>query len=118
MRRIFGGKEFNAEIYGGKDGSDEYVIRIFRGSEECSEQFSNLANLVIVPSCMGFLYLRFIGEDAVMSGILDKRYFSEDNTDEIIEFLEEKFPKLKNAYFPYHIDFAELNGYDEYNGEY
>lgn len=113
MRRIFGGREFDAEIYGGKDG---YVIRIFRGFEE--KYSEPLSNLVIVPSCAGFLYLRFIGEDAVMSGLLDKRYFSENTVDEIILFLEEQFPGLRNAYFPYHIDFAEFTGYDEYNGEY
>lgn len=116
MRWILDGRAFDAEIYGGKDG---YVIRIFNGSnEEYSEQFSSLANLVIVPSCSGFLYLRFIGEDAVMSGILDKNYFSENMTADIIQFLEEQFPLLRGAYFPYHIDFAEFTDYDEYNGEY
>ena len=112
MRRILNGREFGIEIYGGSDG---YVIRLFHGSEEYSEP---LSNLVIVPSCAGFLYLRFIGEDAVMSGILDKRYFSENAVVEMIGFLEEKFPELRNAYFPYHIDLAEMTGYDEYNGEY
>lgn len=27
-------------------------------------------------------------------------------------------PKCRNVYFPYHIDFAAVTGYDEYNGEY
>lgn len=112
MRQILNGREFNAEIYDGKDG---YVIRLYCGSEEYS---GSLSNLVIVPSCAGFLYLRFIGDDAVMSGLLDKRYFSENTTDEIIRFLEDRFPGLRGAYFPYHIDFVELSGYDEYNGEY
>lgn len=116
MRWILGGRELDAEIYNSNGGNDGYVIRLFHGSEE--KYSEPLSDLVIVPSCAGFLYLRFIGDDAVMSGLLDKRYFSENTADEIIGFLEEKFPELHNTYFPYHIDFVELTGYDEYNGEY
>lgn len=117
MKVSFGGAEFDAEIFGGSDDcASGCVIRLFNSDEE--RCFEPLSDLVIVPSCVGFLYLRFIGADAVLSGILNSRCFSKDSAEDIISFLEERFPKLKDTFFPYHIDFAEFIGYDEYNGEY
>lgn len=55
--------------------------------------------------------MRRVGGDAVLSGILDARYFSKAMTEDIL-------PDCRNMYLPYHIDFASLSDYDEYNGEY
>lgn len=67
MKVFCGGMEFDAGIFGGNDErASGYVIRLFSGKEE--QHFKLLSNVVIVQSCAGFLYLRFIGGDAVLSG--------------------------------------------------
>ena len=53
-----------------------------------------------------------------MSGVLNEKYFAKNMTEDILCFLEDSLPQCRNVYFPYHIDFAAVTGYDEYNGEY
>lgn len=79
---------------------------------------SPLNDLVIVTPSYGYLLLQYIGDDAILSGSLNKEYFCEEMTEDIILFLEDNFPKIRNVYLPYHIDFFSVNEYDEYNGEY
>lgn len=84
-----------------------------------NEQYSDSLNdLVIVEPSYGYLLLQYIGNDAILSGSLNKKYFCEEMTEDIIKFLENRFPKIKNVYMPYHIDFFSVYKYDDYNGEY
>ena len=95
---------------------DTCLIRFF---DSAQGRFSPpLHDLVIVPSSLGFLHLRRVGEDAVLDGLLDQRCFSPDMTEDLLSFLEEHIPWCKDVYLPYHIDFVALTAWDEYNGEY
>ena len=115
MRKIFKSGELacDAEVLG---GNDTYIIRFY--DHQAKRWPVPLSDLVIVPSDYGFLRLRRVGGDAVLSGILDARYFSKAMTEDILAFLEDILPDFRNMYLPYHIDFASLSDYDEYNGEY
>lgn len=77
-----------------------------------------LSDLVIVEPSYGYLLLQYIGNDAILSGSLNKKYFSQEMIEDMIQFLEDSFPKIKNVYLPYHIDFFSVDSYEEYNGEY
>lgn len=92
------------------------VIRFYDSKNEQYEK--SLHDLVIVEPSHGFLLVQYIGDDAVLGGVLNKRYFSKDMTEDIICFLNDNLPKCRNVYFPYHIDFVSVSDFDEYNGEY
>ncbi len=95
---------------------DSYMIYFY---EECNTQYcSPLSNLVIPPPTYGFLHLQFIGEDAILSGFLDKQHFSKEMVADILIFIEDALPKARNIYLPYHIDFVSISDCEEYNGEY
>ena len=95
------GKACNVDIF---SSNNSYIFRFYDGE--------------IVPSNYGFLYLRLLEGDAILSGCLDEAYFSKDMVEDILLFVEDCVPACKDAYLPYHIDFAALSDYDEYNGEY
>ena len=67
-----------------------------------------LSDLVIVEPSNGYLLLQYIGDDAILSGSLNQEYFCEEMIEDMIRFLEESFPKIKNVYLPYHIDFFSV----------
>ena len=104
---------YDVEIF---QNGDSKVIRFY---DEQSEQFhAPISDLIIVRPSHGFLHLKFIEEDAILSGSLDKDYFSKKMVDDLISFVETLFPECKDVYLPYHIDFVSTVAYDEYNGEY
>lgn len=107
------GHYFNVEYFYG-DNAD--IVRFYDIKNESYS--SPLSDLVIVEPSYGYLLLQYIGDDAILSGSLNKEYFCEEMTEDIIQFLEDSFPKIKNVYLPYHIDFFLVDKYDEYNGEY
>ncbi|MDE5599202.1 MAG: hypothetical protein K2J04_15410 [Lachnospiraceae bacterium] len=115
MQQIFHshGRSYNVEYFC-SDNAD--MVRFFDTQKE--SHASPLSDLVIVEPSYGYILLQYIGDDAILSGSLNKEYFCEEITDDIIEFLEESFPKIRNVYLPYHIDFFTVDKYDEYNGEY
>lgn len=92
------------------------MIRFYDSKKE--EYGKSLHDLVIVEPSYGFLLVQYIGNDAVLGGVLNEEYFSKDMTENIIGFLNDNLPKCRNVYFPYHIDFVSVSNYDEYNGEY
>ena len=115
MQQIFHshGRSYNVEyLYG--DNSD--MVRFYDAQNESHP--SPLSDLVNVEPSYGYLLIQYIGDDAILSGSLNKEYFCEEMTEDIIQFLEDSFPKIKNVYLPYHIDFYSVDKYDEYNGEY
>lgn len=115
MQKIFRsrGKACSVDIF---SCADAYIFRFYDGAQETWDK--PLSDLVIVPSNYGFLYLKLLDGDAVLSGSLDAAYFSKDMVEDILLFVEDCVPACKDAYLPYHIDFAALSDYDEYNGEY
>lgn len=115
MQQIFysHGYSYNVQYFH-SDNAD--MIRFYAASNELHSDL--LSDLVIVEPSYGYLLLQYIGNDAVLSGSLNKKYFCEEMTEDIIQFLEDCFPKIKNVYMPYHIDFFSIDKYNEYNGEY
>ena len=115
MQKIFHshGCSYNVE-YLCSDNAD--MIRFYGTQNESHSD--QLSDLVIVTPSYGYLLLQYVGADAVLSGSLNKEYFCEEMTEDIIQFLEDSFPKIKNVYLPYHIDFFSVDEYNEYNGEY
>ena len=95
MRQIFHshGCSYNVEYFH-SDKAD--MVRFYAAKNELYSDL--LSNLVIVEPSYGYLLLQYIGN--------------------MIQFLEDSFPKIKNVYMPYHINFFSVDDYDEYNGEY
>ena len=115
MQKMFHshGHSYNVEYFH-SDNAD--MVRLYDAQKE--PHSSPLSDLVFVEPSYGYILLQYIGDDVFLSGSLNKEYFCEEMTDDIIEFLEESFPKIRNVYLPYHIDFFTVDKYDEYNGEY
>lgn len=104
---------YDAEIFncGNKD-----IVRFY---EKKNEQYGEmLNNLVIAVPSYGFLMIQYIADDAVLTGILDRKYFCKEMINDIIDFLESNIPSCRNIYLPYHIDFVQVSFSEEYNGEY
>lgn len=96
--------------------ADAEMVRFY---DSKNEQYKNpLSDLVIVEPSYGILLIQYIGEDCVLSGTLNNKYFCKEMIDDMLNFLEYLFPKCRNNYQPYHIDFVSVSDYDEYNGEY
>ncbi|MNI54970.1 hypothetical protein D3C73_1098930 [compost metagenome] len=75
--------------------------------------------MVVLDSSFGYLYLKFKGDAALLSGYLNEIIFSSDEmVDAAIEFVVELAPQSKNLYMPYHISRVRETSFVEYNGEY
>lgn len=96
---------------------DDVMVRFYDRAKEQSEE--EITDLVLVDSGYGFLCLKYKGDGGLLSGYLDKKFFSsEEMVDAAISLLEKISPQAQNIYLPYHIDLVELTNYVEYNGEY
>ena len=110
---ISNGCVYDVEIFR-YDNTD--IVRFY---ETQNEQYGEtLSNLVIATPSYGFLLIKYIGNDAVLTGMLNRDYFSEEMVTDILEFVEDHIPSCRNIYLPYHIDFVTTEFSQEYNGEY
>lgn len=110
---ISNGRVYDVEIFR-CDNTD--IVRFY---ETQNEQYGEtLSNLVIATPSYGFLLIKYIGNDAVLTGTLYRDYFSEDMVTDILDFVEKNIPSCSNIYLPYHIDFVTTEFSEEYNGEY
>lgn len=92
------------------------IVRFYDKSKEQYGDF--LSNLVVVTPSYGFLLLQYIGDDVILSGTLNNKYFHKEMMGDLLDFLEDNFPQIRNTYQPYHMDFVSVSDYEEYNGEY
>lgn len=115
MKTVFQsrGTTCDVEILGGEAA---FLIRFYNSGDE--NYAEPLHDLVIAPSSYGFLTLKKVGGDGVLSGFLDEQHFNRDIVDNIVTFIENTLPGCRDIYLPYHIDFVSLTHYEEYNGEY
>ena len=110
---ISNGCEYDVEIFRFENTD---IVRFY---ETQNEQFGEtLSNLVIATPSYGFLIIKYIGNDAVLSGTLYTDYFSEEMVTDILDFVEKNILSCSNIYLPYHIDFVTKESSKEYNGEY
>ncbi|MBQ7232169.1 MAG: hypothetical protein IJX07_02925 [Bacillales bacterium] len=92
---------------------------IVRFYEMQNEQYGEkISDLVIATPSYGFLLIKYIGGDAVLTGTLNRDYFCEEMVTDIMDFVEKNLPCCRNIYLPYHIDFVTIESSEEYNGEY
>ena len=78
-----------------------------------------LKNLVLVDPGHGYLCLTQVGDDAVLSGLLDETVFGTDAlVAQALAFAERQWSGAANAYLPHHVSRVRLTTYVEYNGEY
>ena len=118
MKTVFQsrGTTCDVEILGGEAA---FLIRFSIMMDSGDENYAEpLHDLVIAPSSYGFLTLKKVGGDGVLSGFLDEQHFNRDIVDDIVTFIENTLPGCRDIYLPYHIDFVALTHYEEYNGEY
>ncbi|WP_139173137.1 hypothetical protein [Fontibacillus panacisegetis] len=95
----------------------DIVVRFYDGSREPKEE--EIVNLVVVDPGFGYLYLKFKGDAALLSGYLNEIIFSSDEmVDAAIQYIEDLAPQSKNLYMPYHISRVRETSCVEYNGEY
>lgn len=115
MQRMFESCGYSYDVeYFHKEDAD--MVRFY----ERKNQSYNvpLSDLVMVEPSYGILLIQYIGDDCVVSGTLNNKYFCKEMIGDILSFLEDNLLKCKNNYQPYHIDFVSVSGYEEYNGEY
>ncbi|MNE36203.1 hypothetical protein D3C76_911230 [compost metagenome] len=95
----------------------DVMVRFYDALREPKEE--DIVNLVVVDSGFGYLYLKFKGDAALLSGYLNEVIFSSDEmVDAAIEYVVELAPQSKNLYMPYHISRVRETSFVEYNGEY
>lgn len=95
----------------------DILLRFYDSSKEQKEE--EIINLVIVDPGFGYLYLKFKGEAALLSGYLDENIFRSDEIVEAaINYIESLSPHSKNSYIPNHVARFKKTSFAEYNGEY
>ncbi|RXZ77453.1 hypothetical protein EBB07_31310 [Paenibacillaceae bacterium] len=96
---------------------NDIIVRFFDSAKEQEE--ADIINLVIVDPGYGYLCLKYKGDAALLSGLLNEDVFSSDeHIDAAISFVENLSPTSKNTYTPYHIARIKQTSFIEYNGEY
>lgn len=92
---------------------------IVRFYEMRNEQYGEtISDLVMATPSYGFLLIKYIGDDAVLTGTLNRNYFCEEMVTDIMDFVEKNLFSCTKVYLPYHIDFVTIESSEEYNGEY
>ena len=95
----------------------DLVVRFYDAKREHQE--AEIVNLVVVDPGYGYLCLKFKGGEGLLSGLLDERFFADDELiNQAIEFVESLSPRSRTAYIPHHVDRVRLTTFVEYNGEY
>ncbi|RYE59659.1 MAG: hypothetical protein EOP48_00165 [Sphingobacteriales bacterium] len=119
MKFQFGEIRCEADVF--VDGRN-VMVRFY--DQDSENKTAREKNLVIVPTPIGFMSLKFTSaENSVMgqiSGHLDERYFkTEDEIYAAIDFVKSHTTEEgRQECIYHHVDRCEVTDYVEYNGEY
>ena len=109
-------KNFSCDIEKYQLNDKSFTIKFYNKEKEHSED--QICDYVLVDPRYGYMSLKFIGEDALLSRFLAENVFTDDIILEAIGFVESLSPHASNAYIPYNIMKVKISGTIEYNGEF
>ncbi len=93
-----------------------FIIKFFNRERE--HKAHEIIDYVFVDPGFGYICLKFKGEDALLSGFLDERIFTDDSIIKAaIRYVESLSPFSDLAYIPHNIMKIKCTGSVEYNGE-
>ena len=108
--------DFSCDVSVYWDNAD-LVVKFYDQAKEHREE--QIVNLVIVDPGYGYISLKFIGQEALLSGYLEENIFSTDAiVNHAIEFVENLSPRSAEACIPHRVFRVKLTSCVEYNGEY
>lgn len=107
---------FSCDIEKYKLDDKSFVIKFFNKEKEHSEE--QICDYVLVEPGFGYIYLKYKGEDALLSGFLDENTFTDEMIHIAIDFVESLSPYSNDAYIPHNIMKVKISGTVEYNGEF
>lgn len=97
--------------------NQDILVRFYDSCKEPEED--EIINCVIVDPGYGYLNLKYKGDSALLSGLLDENvFFSDELVEAAINYIENLSPNSTSIYIPYHIARFKKTSYVEYNGEY
>lgn len=106
-------KECQIEIYSNEDG---IVAKFF--NKKIEPKKDRIVDYVFVDAGYGYLSLKRKGEDAILSGLLKKEFFSNSAIiRQAIDLVSEILPNLEDAYIPYNIERVQVYDSDNWTGE-
>ena len=89
-----------------------FIIKFFDETKIQKE----MVNYVLADPGFGYISVRFVGQDALLSGFMDEKIFTEEMVDEVVEFVYSMIPNP--GYIPYNVMRVKFTDAIEYNGEY
>ena len=95
---------------------DDLVVRFYHKYKE--QGANDIRDMVVVDPGFGFICLKVVGDEGLLSGYLDQNVFSEDSVLKAIDFVLTLSPRSGDAYIPYHVRLFGSSRIIEYNGEY
>lgn len=110
-------KDFSCDVekYTLDDGKS-FVIKFLNKEKEHSAE--RICDYVLVDPGLGYICLKYKGENALLSGFLDENTFTDEMIFRAIDFVESLSPYSNNAYIPHNIMKVKISGTVEYNGEF
>ena len=106
-------KKCQIEIYSNEDG---IVVKFF--NKEIEPKEGRIVDYVFVDAGYGYLSLKRKGEDAILSGLLKKDFFSNSSIiHQAIDLVTQLLPNLEDAYIPYNIERIQVYDSDNWTGE-
>ena len=106
-------KECETEVYSNEEG---IVVKFF--NKEIEPKEDRLIDYVFVDAGYGYLSLKRKGEDAIVSGLLKKEFFSNSSIiHQAIDYMSTLLPNLEDAYIPYNVERIRIFDTLTYTGE-
>jgi len=108
-QKKYGIKECATEVYSNSEG---IVVKFF--NKEIEPKEDRIVDYVFVDAGYGYITLKRKGEEAILSGLMKKDFFSNSSIIyQAIDYVLALLPNLEDAYIPYNIERMQV--YDSLN---